>query len=187
MPTLGGTIRLGELVGDQPIRHAIKVNPWAERFLHYSPTIPGYKWPARAADSYAADGYNRAADPAIVMGSLFAIPPDVAVESLDLQTVPARKLFYVMQNYGVYFAEDAAWDTWDMVIERDVEIEFEDTYGFSLSSNLWRIELNKLMKALYIILNNGPETIGGGGEPRVPMAEPLSATRIDQNTSVETQ
>lgn len=35
---------------------------------------------------------------------------------------------------------------------------------------------------LHIVVNNGPESIGGGGEPRVPMAAPLSDTRVQKKT-----
>lgn len=169
MSALGGTIRLGELVNDEPVRHALKINPWAEKYCYYSQSIPGYKWPAKSADNYASEGY-KGTDPLIVMGTLFAIPPDVTEESLELTTIPGRKLFFTMQNYGVYFTEDAAWDTWDIILERDAEIEFKEKYGFSMSSSTWRIELNKLMKALQIVVNNSPSGIGGGGQALQPLA-----------------
>ena len=178
MSALGGTIRLGELVNDDPIRHVLKINPWAAKYLHYSEAIPGYKWPAKRADSYAGDftrdiSYNPEANPNILMGSLFAIPPDVTEESLELTSKPAKKLFYTLQHYGMYFVEDAAYDTWDIIVERDVEIEFEQTYGFSMGSDTFEADVNKLMQALHIVVNNGPESIGGGGEPIAPLAPPF--------------
>ena len=33
--TLGGSIRLGELTNPLPIRHALKINVWAEKYLHF--------------------------------------------------------------------------------------------------------------------------------------------------------
>ncbi len=173
MSTLGGTIRLGELVNDNPIRHAIKVNPWAGKYLFYSEAVPGYKWPATAADGYAADGYNRGANPNILMGSLFAIPPEVTEASLGLASEAAKKLFYTLQHYGMYFVEDAAYDTWDIAVERGVEIEFEQTYGFAIGSDTFRADVNKLMQALHTVVNNGPESIGGGGDPTAPLAPPF--------------
>ncbi len=184
MSVMGGTLRMGELVGDGPIRHVIKVNPYAERFLHYSIDVPGYKWPARRADNYAPERYNKNADPDIVMGSLFAIPPDATEESLNLQTPAGKKLFYTMQNYGVYFCEDAAWDTWDLAVERHAEIEFQEKYGYSMKSDTWRREINKLMNALHIIVNNGPESIGGGGEPRMPLLGPFSETIVEADDAL---
>lgn len=176
LSSLGGTIRLGELTGNTPIRHVIKINPWAEKYCHYSEELPGYVWPAKRADGYAAERYNRQGDPLVTMGSLFAIPPNVTVEALNLQTEAGRKLFFTLQNYGTYFTEDAAWDTWDLVVERGVGVEFEATFGYSMSSDTWRAEVNKLMQALRVIANNKPNSIGGGGEPLQPLAPALDRT-----------
>ena len=175
MSALGGTIRLGELIHEAPIRHAIKINPWAEKYCYYSSAIPGYTWPAISADNYAPQQY-KGTNPHIVMGSLFAIPPDVEVESLGLKTIPGKKLFFTLQNYGAYFTEDAAWDTWDIIVERGVELEFQQAYGFSMNSQTWRHELNALMKALHIVVNNAPERIGGGGVPIQPLAPEFETT-----------
>ncbi len=172
MSALGGTIRLGELTNEAPIRHAIKINPWAKKYCYYHDTLPGFKWPAKSADNYAKGTYG-GTNPHILMGSLFAIPPDIAIDDLNLQTVAGKKLFFTMQNYGVYFTEDAAWDTWDIIVERDAELEFKDKYGFSMTSTTWKNELNKLMQALSIVVNNAPERIGGGGIPRQPYAPPF--------------
>lgn len=174
MSTLGGTIRLGELVGDRPIRHVIKINPYAARFCHYSEAVPGWRWPACKADSYAAEEY-RGALPAVVMGSLLALRPDATAEGLGLQTAPGRKLFRVLQDYGAYFTEDAHWDTWDLVVERDAEKEFERAHGFSMKSPAWRDEVNRLVVALHVVDNNGPGNIGGGGRPRQPLPPPPDA------------
>lgn len=129
MSALGGTIRKGELVGLSPIRHAIKVNPWAKKYCYYSDTLKGYKWPAKSADNYASTTYG-GTDPNILMGSLLAIPPGISANSIGLKTVPGKKLFFAMQNYSVYFTEDAAWDTWDIIIERDAELEFQKRVWF---------------------------------------------------------
>jgi hypothetical protein len=172
MSALGGTIRKGAFISPDPIRHALKINPWAEKYCFYHDTLPGYKWPAIAADSYAWDRY-RGDDPNIVMGSLFAIPPDVTIESIGIQTIPGKKLFFTMQNYGVYFTEDAAWDVWDLIVERGVELEFHNAFGFTMYSNTWKNEVNKLMKALAVVTNNTPDQIGGGGEPLQPLAPPF--------------
>jgi len=184
MSALGGTIRLGELVGDKPIRHVIKVNPWAGKYCHYSSAIPGWKWPAKRADGYAASGYNRDGDPDIVMGSLFAIPPDVTEQSLDLKTAPGKKLFFTLQNYGAYFTEDAAWDVWDLIVERDAEIEFENEYSFSMKSDTWKAELNKLMQAVHVITNNSSSSIGGGGTPLQPLAPDFAGEVVESGKAM---
>ena len=174
MSGLGGTLRRGELVGDQPIRHAIKINPWGRRDLYYSEEVPGYRWPAVRADSYANDPENKnqylGTNPKLVMGSLLAIPPNVTEASLGLTTEAGRKLFFTLKYYGAYFTEDTAWDTYDLVVERDAEVEFEQEYGFSLESDPWKADFLKLIQALHVVDNNGPNSIGGGGEPLQPLA-----------------
>lgn len=170
MSALGGTIRLGEFTSNEHIRHAIKINPWAEKYVHYSEEIPGWKWPAIQADNYAPSLYNKDADPDILMGSLFAIPPSITVESIGITTEPGKKLFFTLQNYGMYFTEDAAWNVWDIIVERDVEIEFEQEFGFSMSSQIWLNEMNKLMQSIHVITNNTPNTISGGGNRLQPLA-----------------
>ncbi len=170
MSALGGTIRLGEFTSEEPIQHVLKINPWAEKYVHYSEEYPGWKWPAKSADNYAEQGYNRNADPNILMGSLFAIPPELTPEAIEISTEPGQKLFFTLQNYGMYFTEDAAWDTWDIIVERGVEVEFQQAFGFSMESEIWLAEVNKLMGALHVITNNGPSSIGGGGNPFRPLA-----------------
>jgi hypothetical protein len=172
MSALGGTLRKGELVGAAPIRHAIKLNPWAGKYCHYSPEVPGYRWPARAADSYAEMTYG-GTNPSLVMGTLLAIAPDVSDEEVGVTTEPGRKLLFTLRHFGAYFTEDAAWDTWDLIVERDAEIEFEQTYGFSMSSATWRDELNKLVQALSIVDDNAPGTVGGAGARSYAAAPPF--------------
>ena len=56
LSSIGGTLRLGELTGDEPIRHALKLNLWAKKYLAYDDGLmggKGYRWPAIKADSYA--------------------------------------------------------------------------------------------------------------------------------------
>ncbi|MEM9329660.1 MAG: hypothetical protein AAGA85_28630, partial [Bacteroidota bacterium] len=173
MSGLGGTLRLGELIGDEPIRHAIKINPWGAH-LFYGADRPGYKWPATAADNYANDPNHKnqyvGSNPELVMGALLAVSPDVTAEQLGLVTEPARKILFTLQYYGAYITEDAGWDVFDFIIEEGVEQEFEASYGFSMNGDLWESEILKIAEVLQVITNNGPDRIGGGGTPLQPMA-----------------
>ncbi|MEM6928332.1 MAG: hypothetical protein AAF602_15470 [Myxococcota bacterium] len=183
MSALGGTIRLGELVGDRPLRHAIKLNPWARKYLHYSDEVPGYRWPARSADVYAADpdrGYDPASQgrpsyPELVMGSLLAIPPDVERADLDLRTTPGRLLFDALRDYGAYFTEDAAWDTWDLIAERGVAEEVVDRLGVDIEDDDgdFAHDLGALVRVLWVVDDNAPESIGGAGNRIAPSAPPF--------------
>ena len=105
MSSLGGTLRVGELVPGAVIRHALKVNLWAARNLAYdaSDPTPGYRWPAFRADGYAAGVYG-GTNPQLEMGALLALPGDFDIDSLASE--PARILATAMQDYGAYVVDD---------------------------------------------------------------------------------
>ena len=176
MSGLGGTVRLGERTGDRPLRHALKLNLWG-RYLYHGPDRPGFKWPAHAADRYANDPGHRnryvGDNPDLVMGALLAVPPHVTADAIGLETEPGRLLFEALQGYGAYVTEDVGWNVWDFVVERGVMPEFEDRYGFGLEGGRWGEEVRKIAPHLRIVANNGPGSVGGGGDPLRPPAPPL--------------
>ncbi|MEC4818807.1 MAG: hypothetical protein SAK29_36865 [Scytonema sp. PMC 1069.18] len=174
LSAIGGSIRKGELTSDEPIRHALKVLIWGEKYFYYSKSIPGYRWPADRADHYAAQKYH-GKNPSLAQGTLLAIPPDVTEESLDLQTAPAKKLFRALQDYGAYIVDDSYGDTHYIAMEKDVPEEFHSAYGYNFAgtSGTFYEDFMKLFQALHIVDNNGPETVGGGGAPRAPLAPPI--------------
>jgi hypothetical protein len=43
-----------------------------------------------------------------------------------------------------------------------------------MKSGTWRDEVNRLVIALHVVDNNGRQSIGGGGEPRQPLAPPFT-------------
>jgi hypothetical protein len=181
LSSIGGTIRLGELLpSTEPIRHSLKLELFAHKYLFSQP--PGYRWPAVRADIYAFNNYfdnpnmqYGGTNPALVMGSLLAIPPSVTEQSLKLQTIPGRKLFYALQNYGGYIVDDTLWDANAIAIENGVREEFESAYDnyFNGFSGSFHDDINKLFQALQIVNNSSPENIGGGGKPRQPLAPPI--------------
>lgn len=46
----------------------------------------------------------------------------------------------------------------------------KNEYGFSMSGETWKNEINKLMQSLSVVVNNTPGNIGGGGVPLQPLA-----------------
>lgn len=176
LSSIGGTIRLGELTDSDPILHALKVNLWAERYLYYNEEdeTPGYRWPARTADSYAQEVYG-GTNPALKMGSLLALPPWLNEADLQLETEIASKLFHTLQTYGAYVVDDSYSDAHYVAIEAGVDDEVLSKYGYSFdqSTDALKNDLNKLFQAFYVVNNNAPDAIGGGGEPRAPLAPPL--------------
>ncbi|MDY6899491.1 MAG: hypothetical protein SWZ49_15630, partial [Cyanobacteriota bacterium] len=129
LSSIGGSIRKNELTSDEPIHHALKVVIWAEKYLFYDDKIRGYRWPAHQADSYAAERYG-GDNPALVQGSLLAIPPETTKESLNLQTPAGKKLFDALQDYGAYIVEDSAGDAHYFAVEKGVPEEFRRKYGY---------------------------------------------------------
>lgn len=174
LSSIGGSIRDGELVGDGPIRHALKINLWGKKYLYYSKGTPGYRWPADRADKYAAKQYG-GKNPELVQGSLLAIPPDITVSSLGLKTQPAKKLFHAFQDYGAYVVDDTAWNAHAIPLEHSVLKEFRRTYGYSFNTSEGPFfdDVIKLFTELSVVSNNTPESVGGGGTPRAPLAPPI--------------
>lgn len=174
LSAIGGSVRKGELIDNKPIRHALKVVIWGEKYLYYSKKIPGHRWPADSADSYAANHYH-GKNPALVQGSLLAIPPKVTEASLKLQTRPGKKLFHALQDYGAYVVDDAGWDIHSLAVEKGVVEEFHDAYGYdfvSTNGDFYEDSM-KLFQALHVVHNNSPKSIGGGGKRRAPLAPPI--------------
>jgi hypothetical protein len=189
MSSFGGSIRVGELTGAAPIRHALKVNVWGQLYLHYNKNeaTPGYRWPALRADGYAANNdctrwgdpnkyacYG-GANPKLEMGALLAIPPGVNEASLNLQTPAARKLFRALQDYGAYIVDDTAWNAYAFGVQDEAIAEFQRVYGYSFdgSNGPFHDDINKLFGALAIVDNNSADSVGGGGTPRAPLAPPF--------------
>jgi hypothetical protein len=158
---VGGSLRPGELNGSEPIRHVLKINLWAERFLSCSSS--GYRWPAYRADAYMNCGTYGGSNPALRMGSLLAIHPNVNCDT-TVSSRHARKLCQALKDYGAYVVDDTYWDVHAFAL--DEAAEFGDGGTF-------HPDMQKLFQMLHVVDNNGPSSVGGGGTPRVPLAPPI--------------
>src|SRR5881628_2954194 len=188
LSSLGGTIRLGELVTGGVIRHAMKVNVYGLNDYYYDGTTQGYRWPASQADGCAATCYG-GTTPALRMGSLLAIPASVNIDNLGLETEPAKILARAFQDYGAYAVDDTAWSVYAIATEFSpqgrVEDEFSSAWGFSINAATkgvpWARDMERLFGALNVVDNwdesqwtsvsasNGAQGVGGGA-PRVGWA-----------------
>ena len=177
LSSLGGTIRLNELVPGAHIRHALKVN--IDGGADLFPV--GWSWPAVKQDSCAPGCYGGKV-PALKMGALLAIAPTVDINALGLQTEPARELAWTLQNYGAYVVDNAARSVFSIETECSpqgtVAAQFQQTWGFPFqapagSATPWSHDINVLIANLSVLVNNGPSSIGGGGIPRQPLAPPI--------------
>lgn len=175
LSSIGGTIRLGELLTGIP--HAIKVNLDCD--VDCSPTTGGFRWPAINSDCNSACGYNGQTS-AVKMGSLLAILPSVDCQTF-VSTVPGRLLCHAMQDYGAYVVDSSSWSAHGIETEESpngsVAGEFQQAYGVAFqqfgTGTSWAQDVAKLFGALAVIDNNSPASIGGDGAPRVPLAPPI--------------
>ncbi len=177
LSAIGGSIRKGELISDEPIKHAIKLNVHAKKYLYYDANSgEGFVWPADRNDSYAASGdmaYG-GVDPELRMGTLLTIPQNITAQSIGIRTAVGEKLFYALQNYGCYIVDDSAWNAYAWSAEAGVVEEVKAKYGIDLntgnSKDAYYKDAIALIENLYIVTNNGPSSIGGGGTPCKPLA-----------------
>ena len=186
LSSLGGVIRLGELVPGGTIRHALKVNLFGRD--NYYTGSGSFRWPATTADGCAPGCYGGSV-PALRMGSLLALPPSVDVNSMGLETDAAKILAHAFQDYGGYTVDDAAWSVYAVATEYSpsgkVDDEFGAAWGFPISPASrdvpWARDMDRIFGALAVVDNwdsstwqtvsasNG--TLGAGlGAPRVAWA-----------------
>jgi hypothetical protein len=181
LSSVGGTIRLGELVPGGAIRHALKVN-------FDSPNIyPGPpRWPALARDG-CAPGCYQSSNPALRMGALLALQPNY--NFAQLETEPARIIARSFQDYGGYLVDHAGWSVYGLSVEFSpsghVASEFRNSWGYDLNpwtkNSPWARDLDRIFMNLAVVdnwdsttwqtvsLSNG--ALGAGlGAPRIPWA-----------------
>jgi hypothetical protein len=146
---IAGLVRTHELRGAAiPHAVAIALNPDQLR--------RGHVWPANAEDG--SNSYSGT----IPMGTLFAIPGSVDVESLGLNR-EALAVARALQDYGAYVVDQGA----PFVVY--VEQGADPAHVANVAK-----QLRGIKDLLQVVTNNGPSSVGGGGTPRVPMAPPLS-------------
>jgi hypothetical protein len=179
LSSLGGTIRMGELVPEGAIRHAMKVSVNDKLYLTYNNDgTPGFRWPARKSDGESNTNYQGKV-PALEMGALLALKPDFDV--LQLRTVPARIIATAFKNYGAYVVDATGGQMVILDLERGptgrVKDEFKSKWGyeFDQSKNLrdgstFGQDMTKIWPALQVVNNNTASSIGGGGTPIVQRA-----------------
>ena len=188
LSAFGGDLRVGELrPGGQPPHHVLKMAVDATVDDYACTTMTQcYTWPAVAADDYAIGWYGsrRSTQPAsMVPGALLAIPANVNIASLGLETPPAQMLAWTLQNYGAYIDDDTYkngvdFDTENGPTDGSFITQFARDWGFSFTSRVrentpWMRDVQRLLAALSVVTNNGPNSIGGGGTPLQPLAPPL--------------
>jgi hypothetical protein len=178
MSTSGGAIRAGELLNESdPIQHALKLEIFAQDWCYKSCLSNGtctypYNWPA-----YQQDGTPNGTNPYISWGSLLAIPKSRfnAVYN-NMSTIPGKKILKALTDYGGYLVDDTHWNAGAVVMDISVHVELQQAYNITAhswsskstgNSLLFYRDLLAIFKNLHVVTNNGPSSIGGGGNVTV--------------------
>lgn len=169
---IGGAIRMGELDGGEPIRHALSLLISAEHLYWGGTKESSYRWPAASSDDYAGPDRYLGTNPELRMGSLLVLPPWLRPDAIGVTTEVGHRLFVALRDYGAYITDDSAWDATYL----GVESEAIGTFPWGDDE---RADMARMVQALHVVANNGPSSVGGGGIPRRPLhpeLEPPDAT-----------
>ena len=147
---IGGLIRRHE-VDEGVIPHALALA------VPRSDLRSGPVWPATLEDDGSVGTYKGD----LPMGALVAIPPDVDLESLDLND-DALAIARALQDYGAYVVDSSAQFT--LYAEPGADEQRLDD---------GRKELDVLRRHLRVVENNTQEQPGGSGVKRRQSALPL--------------
>jgi len=145
LSSIGGTIRLGELLpGAPPVPHAIKLMLWGAAYFwpgNSSTVDPCYRWPALNCDCWSvpsvrpgnvpANGnYYAGSNPKLKPGALLAVPAMLAERvGRRVRTVLGHKMLTVLTDYGGYIDDDTAANSAAYNVEPGVTDECDAAYG----------------------------------------------------------
>jgi hypothetical protein len=187
LSSVGGTIRLGELVPSGIIRHALKVNFDSPNLYPGAP-----RWPAPTRDA-CAPGCYQSTNPALRMGALLGLQPNY--NFAQLETEPGRIIAHAFQDYGGYSVDHAGWSVYGLSVEfgpaGHVSNEFRTSWGYELNppnkNTPWARDIDRIFTNLAVVDNWDYATwqtasaskggLGAGlGAPRVPWAPDFGQT-----------
>lgn len=163
MAALGGVIRAHEWWDTAPIRHALAINLFGERFL--SAANGGYRWPASHADSGynsgvntgSSNNYGRTGDgyDHMGMGTLLALP----LWHSGATHPQAQRIEWTLRNHGAYVVDNTKRDVHAFSVESTIQAAWED------AGPVFHSEVMGMVSELEAVVNNDSMHIGGGGRP----------------------
>lgn len=149
-------------------------------------SVPCFRWPALNCDGGRNGSRNpkdpnfyNGTDPKLKPGALLAVPPATAKKILpSLSTPVGRRVLAALTDYGGYLDDNTADSAGAFNVEDGVEDEVAVAYGGQSlrprdASDPLFTDLLAVYRTLHVVDNNGPETVGGGGQPRQPLAPPI--------------
>lgn len=166
LPNYAGKVRLHELVaageGDEfAIPHALAVTMPPALM-----TAESISWPAYTFDTN--DGYGP--DGTVPMGSLLAIPADVDIDDLGLETPEGRALARAAQDYGAFVMDRGGGG---------VTIQLETSADEHQDFSYYHADSVRIVQAMEMVANANEQTPGGPGERRRDAAEDLADWSAD--------
>ena len=178
LSAVGGAIRANEIVPEAPpIAHALKIELSALDYYYDQP--PAKVWPALDHDGYAFNKSNRlhygGSNPNLAPGALLAVPSSIA-PSVKLTTEPGRRILAALTGFGGYIVDDTAdQERGTLCTQYGFGEAFQSAYGylFNATGTPFVADMTNIFRALHIVTNNAPDSIGGGGEPVVAPPPPL--------------
>ena len=198
LSALGGVIRLHEVApaDGAPIAHALKLELFAHQYYYGGGSGPKkhklqpvtesnggrtqYVWPATGSDGYTWNAASKlvyaGTNEYLAPGALLALPEAVAASLIPtLNTAPAKRVAAAFRDYGGYIIDDTASDSASLSWESGAVDVFQSAYNMSLNTadGPWYDDLVKIFQGLSIVVNNKPDSVGGGGAPRRSPLAPL--------------
>jgi hypothetical protein len=193
LSSLGGAIRLGELVPGGVITHALQIDVDAAN-LYFGSVSTCPRWPVTKCDTSASTTYT-GTNPDLRMGALLAIPSTLDLHTLNLSP-PGLILATAFQDYGAYIANTNGTRSVNNVVTEFSPSgsilpivdssgavvnpgEFQTVWAFPFETasvngiDPWSQDIATIFAHLNIVTNNGQNSIGGGGTPLVPLLPPL--------------
>lgn len=172
--SLGGMIRQGELKNG--IFHVLAaavdgdiLNPDVSGAFYPAVTGAASVYPASSADNWTGEGYYFGTGN-LYMGSLLAIPIDVNLDELNIQSDSAYRVAEALKYYGAYIVDiGESGQQLKLYLDQDSE----EDIPLKADEPTFEDDLDKIVLFLEVVANNGPESIGGGGIPLLPKAKPL--------------
>ncbi len=166
MSSIGGTLRVGELLpGAPPIHHVLKIN-----LQHHNSKL--FRWPAITCDLGGRQGetFDFTGINVNLEGGLYALPPSIDIKSMGLETELGKYLARAFQDYGAFLVDGTGWSVYAIETEWSpdgrVIDEFQKAWGFPFQNgdlnSPWARDMAKIFTALNVVMNSARGQTGGG-------------------------
>ncbi len=134
-----------------------------------------YVWPATTADGNSGSLYTGN----VPLGSLFAIPKDVDLNTIGIKTAEGMALAKAYQNYGGYVTDTVGPGT--------IQMGYVETGATEQQIDHLRTDMQAIRDHIELVTNNSAATPGGGGSTLpapIPAPTPTPTTPTPVTTTL---